>query len=739
MRKTGFILFLGVAVAATNQIVIQPLVRAGRQHSAPQAGRKAKLPFATPKASDSEPRFYAPVSGYVSDPGGRGVRPILGFRVYSSIGSKVDFGEDLRTIVSSPNQNYIVEVDGAGMASLWTPDGEELLQSIFPLDAGQTTAVYPSPLGFGLAIVSNDRSLVQLFKSAPDSPSATASISFDELRGTPNQLAVTDDGGALLYTISEVGRDVVYQWRPGDGARVVYQAPSIASVAFAPYSADAVVTEGLGQQVTLLRNRDGVYSSALLVGAGGGLVKPVAAEFSRDGQQIAVADADAGVVQLYRADGALIGSATCECEPRLLRRMTGNAVFRLTEFDGTRIDVFDGDSSPAIAVTATAGPTPDPEAPPPGDASPAFSLHPHATVGVAVNSATLPANTCVQPLPSPFFVVNGSVYPWVTVTNLAATDALSVRIQDSGQRFVGPSAAVPLTRASTATSSCFYATSPVPLSGIGAGTFTMIFYLNGNQTATAVFTAVQPTANVVAAGATRQQLPNANQQNAVATIPTALPDTTIIAITPSFSANGVQNSIAGSAYDCRLTSPVSAVTSTSVSIPISAGQTQSAQFTASAGTVAGTCTIGVSSITAGSGAAPLTIGSGAAGFSSAALNMANAADAPFLNQPSITSAPGSGTLTIQVTGWSTTRDLTNLVFAFTPKSGFSLTSSALTVDVSSASRTWYTDPRSAATGGSFLYTANFTISGGTSSALGSVSVTAGSSRGTTTSAQVSIP
>jgi hypothetical protein len=95
----------------------------------------------------------------------------------------------------------------------------------------------------------------------------------------------------------------------------------------------------------------------------------------------------------------------------------------------------------------------------------------------------------------------------------------------------------------------------------------------------------------------------------------------------------------------------------------------------------------------------------------------------------------SGTLTrsgsslqIAVSGLSSTRDMTQAEFNFTPVSGKSLATTQLTVPLTSAFQTWYQSTPSDAFGTTFTYTQPFTISGDASD-IESVTVTLTNSQG----------
>jgi FG-GAP-like repeat len=100
---------------------------------------------------------------------------------------------------------------------------------------------------------------------------------------------------------------------------------------------------------------------------------------------------------------------------------------------------------------------------------------------------------------------------------------------------------------------------------------------------------------------------------------------------------------------------------------------------------------------------------------------------PVLSAGSLTRSGNS--LQIAVSGLSSTRDMTQAVFHFTPAAGQSLSSTDLTVDLTSAFQTWYQSAASDQYGTTFSYTQAFTISSD-ASAVQSVDVTLTNSQGT---------
>jgi hypothetical protein len=85
-------------------------------------------------------------------------------------------------------------------------------------------------------------------------------------------------------------------------------------------------------------------------------------------------------------------------------------------------------------------------------------------------------------------------------------------------------------------------------------------------------------------------------------------------------------------------------------------------------------------------------------------------------------------MTMAILGLSSTRDMTQAHFHFTPASGQSLKTTDLTVDLTGPFGTWYGSATSDTFGTTFLYTQPFTLDSDASS-VGSVTVTLTNSQG----------
>jgi len=152
--------------------------------------------------------------------------------------------------------------------------------------------------------------------------------------------------------------------------------------------------------------------------------------------------------------------------------------------------------------------------------------------------------------------------------------------------------------------------------------------------------------------------------------------------------------------------------STTYSFVIKAGSTTVPTIQLQAGTVAGTITIPVVLTTTGG----------------TVVTPANLVPVVIVVPPAVPTATAttltrSGTqLTLVVTGYSNTRDVSQAHFHFVPAAGASLTTPDITADVTSVFTTYFANPANYPFGSTFVYTQVFTVSDDASN-IGSVQVT----------------
>jgi hypothetical protein len=145
------------------------------------------------------------------------------------------------------------------------------------------------------------------------------------------------------------------------------------------------------------------------------------------------------------------------------------------------------------------------------------------------------------------------------------------------------------------------------------------------------------------------------------------------------------------------------------------------------GTTAGVLSVSVTALQTGSQAIPPAAES--------RLDLTIAQAPPAIEEASISERTGTG-VTLQITGFSTPREVTRALFQFTPVAGRTLQNGQVTVDLTAAANVWYQNPASTATGSMFVYTQPFTIQGDLN-AIQSVAITLTNSRGDSQQSTVS--
>jgi hypothetical protein len=129
--------------------------------------------------------------------------------------------------------------------------------------------------------------------------------------------------------------------------------------------------------------------------------------------------------------------------------------------------------------------------------------------------------------------------------------------------------------------------------------------------------------------------------------------------------------------------------------------------------------------------------------SPAALTLTVARSIPQLANESVTSETNSS-FTVILSGYSTTRALSQLTVQINPKPGATLSTTTLTINVASTSSSWFQSTTSQPYGGGFSVAIPFVLSNGSTTTdlvhqLQSLTITATNDVGTSTSISVPIP
>jgi hypothetical protein len=104
----------------------------------------------------------------------------------------------------------------------------------------------------------------------------------------------------------------------------------------------------------------------------------------------------------------------------------------------------------------------------------------------------------------------------------------------------------------------------------------------------------------------------------------------------------------------------------------------------------------------------------------------------------LSAATSAGGFTITVTGYATSRQVTQAVLQFTPASGTTLSTTTFTIPTTSLFTTWYGSTAALPFGSQFTFTQPFTVSG-SAQVVTSVSVTLSNSQGNSNTVTATVP
>ncbi len=408
----------------------------------------------------------------------------------------------------------------------------------------------------------------------------------------------------------------------------------------------------------------------------------------------------------------------------------------------------------------------------PGDTPPASTFTPFTVVPATLTvTATSLTGVSGEPLPALTDTITGFVYSDTAATAVTGAAVLSTTATTASAPGTYAIAATKGTLAAANYNFTFVAgtltlkapastavslTSIAPtLSAAGSGSTTItatgtnftptsMVTFNGTRLATRFVSATQLTAVVPAAllaTAGTSSIEVTDSSSASVSLPqtfTILPTIALTFTGPSTTNPGDQPTVTfglQQAYPVALTgtvtlafTPLSGSGSnpqvqfsnggTSLSVPIAANSTATPVVLLQVGNVAGTITVTLRLTAAGvdvtpPGLAPITI--------------VVAPTVPAILTQSLSSS--GSTLTVVITGYSTTREVQQATFTFTAASGTSLAEKSVTVPVTSLFQTWYSNADSAPYGSSFTYTQTFTISG-SAAGIASLGVTLTNAQGT---------
>jgi DNA-binding beta-propeller fold protein YncE len=268
-----------------------------------------------------------PVSGFVFDESARVIRPVRGIPGAATLGDPLVLGFEIASAAIAPELDYALAVATDKTVRIIRLDG----RAAQPLETlhGAPTRITYSPRGTAVALL--NESTIDVYTGLPDKPALARTLELSSV-GSPNALALSDDGAAVLAaaqsSVFVAGESA--EWRAIEKGRWVF--------AFAPGTRDAVLA-GPGGAVHRVRDVAGSASRESIAPATEGAAAVSAIAFTPAGRLVVGKDQ---TILLIESSGELRGTFTCDCSPAALTRM--GSVFRLGEVSEAPLWLLDGAS-----------------------------------------------------------------------------------------------------------------------------------------------------------------------------------------------------------------------------------------------------------------------------------------------------------------------------------------------------------------------------------------------------------
>jgi len=286
--------------------------------------------------------FGGPNLGFVSDPAGTTLRPILGVPGASTIGPPVGLGAAIRGAVISPKHDYVMarsgEADAVVFFQLSVGAAFQVVDGIRP------DVVAISPAGSAAAFYNHDAKTLEILEGMPQSARVAWRFDASVIAGRLVRMAVSDDGILALLNFADAGARTLWLIdRSGALRRLSSIQPAVFT--FVENRHDAVVADEGARQVYVFRDIDGAASRIPLlpVGSPGGFTAVAA---SADARRVFIAREQAGGVTIVNLDGFTSVTIPCGCRPTGLHPLKGAALFRLTEPSTDPMTILDASTSP---------------------------------------------------------------------------------------------------------------------------------------------------------------------------------------------------------------------------------------------------------------------------------------------------------------------------------------------------------------------------------------------------------
>ena len=294
--------------------------------------------------ADDGVKIGGAVLGFVFDGDAKALRAILGVPGSSLLSDPLSLNHPINKAVTASQRDYGIAVTPeTDLVQITNLNGAASIQ---PLASGvlPDDSIRLSPSGTVAAIYRSASGHIQVFTGFPDAPVLAGEADVSSLPGSLTALAVSDDGAAVLAGFSGTDSGSVQLVDSVGNVSPLLSLAHPSSIAFLTRSRSALVADGGANKIYLVQDVTGSAQATAILIDSDGVANPVAVESSGDNRLTLVANSQSGTVLILDQAGGAPVSVRCFCVPSGLTRLSGNAVFRLTELSSGPLWLIDADA-----------------------------------------------------------------------------------------------------------------------------------------------------------------------------------------------------------------------------------------------------------------------------------------------------------------------------------------------------------------------------------------------------------
>ena len=268
------------------------------------------------------------------------LRPLQGVLGSATIGDPVDLGVDISDALELGASRLLLSSNGPVLLAVDLSTNPPSVEQVTGASSSPALAA-SSARGSAAALYSQDAHTIAIVTGLPDAPRVAHRVDVLQVNAPVTTMAVSDDGGTLVYAVSGGELTSLFSWTSASGLRALIDTSAVSALALAGNA--LVVANPRDNEVSLVPN---LASSRrrTLAGLGQGISRPVGLAATASGARIHVANGGSSNVTTFELTGRLVSNRRCNCEISGLSPV-GDSLYRLTDRLDRTLFLFDARSA----------------------------------------------------------------------------------------------------------------------------------------------------------------------------------------------------------------------------------------------------------------------------------------------------------------------------------------------------------------------------------------------------------